>query len=73
MWGSIYFIFYFFYGTWGSFFLGIWGSYLVGSFYFVSFLFLILSLAYLQYFFNWTCYFVLNVQWQVVVGFNYFV
>ena len=29
-----------------------------------------ISLAYLQYFLNWTCPSVLNIQWQVVVGFN---
>ena len=28
------------------------------------------GLAYLQYFFNWKSHFVLNTQWQVVVGFN---
>ena len=28
------------------------------------------DLAYLQYFFNWRSHFVLNTQWQVVVGFN---
>ena len=28
------------------------------------------DLACLQYFFNWRSYFVLNTQWQVVVGFN---
>ena len=29
-----------------------------------------LDLTYFQYFFNWTCIFVLNIQWQVVMIFN---
>ena len=29
-----------------------------------------IDLTYLQYFFNWICHFILNIQWQVVVSFN---
>ena len=29
-----------------------------------------MDLTYLQYFFNWICPFVLNIQWQVIVSFN---
>ena len=29
-----------------------------------------LDLVYLQYIFYWICHFILNIQWQVIVGFN---